>query len=297
MAAFRKGGGSSSNGSRRDGSNNRNKDLFGLLVDMSLHTLFAGALYVTTHHVLNFFDANRRDRAAIGNGGSKSAVRKALGKSSRPGSKKGGKPVKLVLNDYEKNIAECIVEPDDLETSFDDIGGLEAQKAEIMDLVILPLKRPDLFRTRSSLVGAPKGVLFYGAPGTGKTMMARAIAKESGATFLNVTMSTLMNKFFGESNKLVAALFSLSRKLAPTIIFIDEIDSFLSQRGGDEYALGNMKAEFMAHWDGLLTEAAEAKTGHVMILGATNRPYDLDQVSARVLFARMIRRRDGKGKE
>ena len=245
------------------------------MVDVSLHTLFAGALYVTTQHLLNMFDPSRKDRAAIGNGSSKSAIKR----KGRGGGKGGRGGAKLTLNEYEKTIAECIVEPDDLDTSFGDIGGLEAQKAEIMDLVILPLKRPDLFRSRSSLVGAPKGVLFYGAPGTGKTMMARAIAKESGASFLNVTMSTLMNKYFGESNKLVAALFSLARKLAPTIIFIDELDSFLHQRGGDEYALGNMKAEFMAHWDGLLTDAAEAETGHVMVLGATNRPYDLDQVS------------------
>ena len=255
------------------GDKGKRNDLYGFLVDVSLHTLFAGALYVTTQHLLNMFDPSRKDRAAIGNG-SKSAIRKASrsGKGRGAGGKGGaGGRGKLALNDYEKTIAECLVEPEDLDTCFEDIGGLEAQKAEIMDLVILPLKRPDLFRSRSSLVGAPKGVLFYGAPGTGKTMMARAIAKESGATFLNVTMSTLMNKYFGESNKLVAALFSLARKLAPSIIFIDELDSFLHQRGGDEYALGNMKAEFMAHWDGLLTEAAEAETGHVMVLGATNR--------------------------
>ena len=82
------------------------------------------------------------------------------------------------------------------------------------------------------------------------------------------------NRYFGESNKLVAGVFSLAQKLAPSIVFIDELDSFLRQRGGDESALLNMKAEFMTHWDGLLTDPASP----VMVLGATNRPYDIDQV-------------------
>lgn len=89
-------------------------------------------------------------------------------------------------------------------------------------------------------------------------------------------MSTLMNKYFGESNKLVAAVFSLAYKIAPAIIFIDEIDSFLRQRGGnDEAPWVSLKAEFMTLWDGILTD----NTVPIMVLGATNRPYDLDPVS------------------
>lgn len=100
---------------------------------------------------------------------------------------------------------------------------------------------------------------------------------ESGAAFINVRMSTLMSKWFGESNKTVAAIFSLARKLAPCVIFIDEIDSFLRHRGGSEYesAWVSVKAEFMTLWDGILTDS----TVPIMVLGATNRPYDLDQVS------------------
>jgi SpoVK/Ycf46/Vps4 family AAA+-type ATPase len=85
-----------------------------------------------------------------------------------------------------------------------------------------------------------------------------------------------MNKYFGESNKIVAAVFSLAYKIAPCVIFIDEIDAFLRQRGGvDDSAWISLKAEFMTLWDGMLTESGKP----VIVLGATNRPYDLDQVS------------------
>ena len=98
----------------------------------------------------------------------------------------------------------------------------------------------------SSLLGAPKGVLLFGPPGCGKTMLAKALAKESGATFINIAASVLTNKWYGESNKLVAGLFSLARKTQPSIIFIDEIDSFLRERTkGDHEVTGMMKAEFM----------------------------------------------------
>lgn len=104
---------------------------------------------------------------------------------------------------------------------------------------------PHLFAS-SSLLGAPKGVLLFGPPGCGKTMLAKALAKESGATFINIAASVLTNKWYGESNKLVAALFSLARKTQPSIVFIDEIDSFLRERTkGDHEVTGMMKAEFM----------------------------------------------------
>ena len=127
-----------------------------------------------------------------------------------------------------------------------DIGGLEPIISSLRESIIYPLLYPALFTSSSSLLGAPKGVLLFGPPGCGKTMLAKALAKESGATFINIAASVLTNKWYGESNKLVAGLFSLARKTQPSIIFIDEIDSFLRERAkGDHEVTGMMKAEFM----------------------------------------------------
>lgn len=129
-----------------------------------------------------------------------------------------------------------------------DIGGLDPIIASLRESVIYPLMYPHLFTASSSLLSAPKGVLLYGPPGCGKTMLARALAKESGATFINIPASVLTNKWFGESNKLVAGLFSLARKMQPSIIFVDEIDTFLRERRTDDHeVMSMMKAEFMTY--------------------------------------------------
>lgn len=178
----------------------------------------------------------------------------------------------LKLDEYERAISKEVVHPDEITVRFQDIGGLESIVSSLRETIIYPLVHPALFTSASPLLGAPKGVLLYGPPGCGKTMLARALAKESGATFINVPASTLTNKWFGESNKLVAGLFSLARKVQPAIIFVDEIDSFLRERRGDDHeVMGMMKAEFMTSWDGLTSGS-----DRILVLGATNRPGDID---------------------
>nr|XP_043617671.1 outer mitochondrial transmembrane helix translocase [Erigeron canadensis] len=182
-------------------------------------------------------------------------------------------------NPYEDVIACSVINPDHIDVEFNSIGGLESIKQSLYELVILPLRRPDLF-SYGKLLGPQKGVLLYGPPGTGKTMLAKAIAKESGAVFINVRISDLMSKWFGDAQKLVAAVFSLAHKLQPAIIFIDEVDSFLGQRRTtDHEALTNMKTEFMALWDGFTTD----QNARVMVLAATNRPSELDEAILRRL--------------
>ncbi|CAI5744833.1 unnamed protein product [Peronospora destructor] len=181
-------------------------------------------------------------------------------------------------NYFENIIAGDIVDPQDIDVSFDDIGGLERQKRDIHDLVVLPLKNPEFFALRGKLLTAPKGILLYGKPGTGKTMLAKAIAKESGAFFINLKISTIMSKWFGEPQKLVSAAFTLARKLAPCIIFIDEVDSFMGLRGsGSDPTFSSMKTEFLALWDGFTEMSNENDVGFgVIVMGATNRPGDVD---------------------
>ncbi|KAK1925775.1 ATPase [Papiliotrema laurentii] len=179
----------------------------------------------------------------------------------------------LELDEYEQTIAGEIIPPSSIDVTFESIGGLDEIIASLRETVIYPLTFPELFASSNGLLSAPKGVLLYGHPGCGKTMLAKALAKESGATFINLPLSSLTNKWFGESNKLVAGLFSLARKVQPSIIFIDEIDSLFRERSaGDHEVTGMMKAEFMTMWDGLTT----GKDSRVLVLGATNRPNDID---------------------
>ncbi|XP_057950799.1 uncharacterized protein LOC131145630 [Malania oleifera] len=205
------------------------------------------------------------------------ASKKAL-QQKKEIAKRLGRPL-IQTNPYEDVIACDVINPDHIDVEFKSIGGLETIKQALFELVILPLRRPELF-AHGKLLGPQKGVLLYGPPGTGKTMLAKAIAKESGAVFINVRISNLMSKWFGDAQKLVAAVFTLAHKLQPAIIFIDEVDSFLGQRRNtDHEALTNMKTEFMALWDGFTTD----QNARVMVLAATNRPSELDEAILRRL--------------
>ncbi|KAM3867905.1 outer mitochondrial transmembrane helix translocase [Diretmus argenteus] len=176
------------------------------------------------------------------------------------------------LTEYEMNIASHLVDPRAMKVSWREIAGLDEVIYELQDTVILPFQKRHLL-AGSKLFQPPKGVLLFGPPGCGKTMIAKATAKASGCQFINLQASTLTDKWYGESQKLTAAVFSLAVKIQPCIIFIDEIDSFLRNRSSlDHEATAMMKAQFMSLWDGLDT----ATTSQVMVMGATNRPQDLD---------------------
>ncbi|KAI1816449.1 P-loop containing nucleoside triphosphate hydrolase protein [Poronia punctata] len=204
------------------------------------------------------------------------------GDDSANGDPKGPRIEELVLNEYENMVALEVVAPEDISVGFDDIGGLEDIIEEVKESVIYPLTMPHLYSHAAPLLSAPSGVLLYGPPGCGKTMLAKAVARESGASFINLHISTLTEKWYGDSNKLVRAVFSFARKLQPAIIFIDEIDAVLgTRRSGEHEASGMVKAEFMTLWDGLTSANTRGLPARIVVLGATNRIHDIDEAILR----------------
>jgi transitional endoplasmic reticulum ATPase len=155
--------------------------------------------------------------------------------------------------------------------TWEDVGGLEATREQLRDGIELPLKHPEAFRRLG--IRPAKGFLLFGPPGTGKTLMAKAVARESNANFIATKSSDLLSKWYGESEQQVSRLFARARQVAPTVIFIDEIDSLVPARGGsmgEPAVTERVVNTILAEMDGL-----EELQG-VVVIGATNRPNLLD---------------------
>jgi proteasome regulatory subunit len=162
-------------------------------------------------------------------------------------------------------------------TKWEDIGGLAEQENEIKEVIELPLKKPELFKKVG--ITPPKGILLYGPPGTGKTLLAKAVANSTNSTFIEVVGSELVQKFIGEGAKLVKEIFELARKRAPSIIFIDEIDSLAARRmevgTSGEREANRTFMQLLAEIDGFKS------LDNVKIIGATNRKDILDPAVVR----------------
>ncbi|KAG7218031.1 hypothetical protein INR49_020694 [Caranx melampygus] len=212
-------------------------EVIGLLFRL---TIFGAVTYFTIKWMVDAIDPTRKQKVE---------AQKQAEKLMR---QIGVKNVKL--SEYEMSIAAHLVDPLTMQITWRDIAGLDEVITELKETVILPVQKRHLFQG-SRLLQPPKGVLLYGPPGCGKTLIAKATAKEAGFRFINLQPSTLTDKWYGESQKLAAAVFSLAVKLQPSIIFIDEIDSFLRSRSSSDHeATAMMKAQFMSLWDGLDTD-------------------------------------------
>jgi transitional endoplasmic reticulum ATPase len=157
------------------------------------------------------------------------------------------------------------------DVTWDDVGGLDTARDKLREGIELPLKHPESFRRLG--IRPAKGFLLYGPPGTGKTMLAKACARESQANFISIKSSDLLSKWYGESEQQIARLFARARQVAPTVIFIDELDSLVPARGGgmgEPQVTERVVNTILAEMDGL------EELNNVVLIGATNRPNLID---------------------
>ncbi|XP_062217149.1 uncharacterized protein LOC133917160 [Phragmites australis] len=239
--------------------------------------------------------AASRPAAARANGGADLAVFEQFERMERKveirnGAIEDGPPQKSLLPSFEsaemRNLAETLLRDiirGSQDVKWESIKGLENAKRLLKEAVVMPIKYPKYF---TGLLSPWKGILLFGPPGTGKTMLAKAVATECKTTFFNISASSIVSKWRGDSEKLVKVLFELARHHAPSTIFLDEIDAIISQRGearSEHEASRRLKTELLIQMDGL-TKTDEL----VFVLAATNLPWELDAAMLRRLEKRIL---------
>lgn len=215
-----------------------------------------------TEQIKKFLDeSNNDDASANGGVGTKKKTKKSKDEDDDEAAK------------MQQSLSSAIVKekPD---VQWNDVAGLEGAKEALKEAVILPLKYPQLFQGKRT---PWKGILLYGPPGTGKSYLAKAVATEADSTFFSVSSSDLVSKWQGESEKLVKNLFDMARESAPSVIFIDEVDSLCGARGeSDNDATRRIKTQFLVQMQGVGNDA-----NGVLVLAATNIPWGLDSAIRR----------------
>ncbi|XP_026727604.1 katanin p60 ATPase-containing subunit A-like 2 [Trichoplusia ni] len=179
--------------------------------------------------------------------------------------------VELLYQDIIKPTGVC----------WDDVKGLTSAKSLLMESVVYPVRYPEVF---TGLLEPWRGVLLHGPPGTGKTMLAKAVAGESCCTFFNVSCSTIINKWRGETEKIIKVLFEMASYYAPSIIFMDEVETLASDRSapGEHEASRRMKAQLLTELDGI-----GEREGIIFLLANSNLPWEIDPAMLRRLEKRI----------
>ncbi|KAI5369130.1 Putative AAA+ ATPase domain, ATPase, AAA-type, core, AAA ATPase, AAA+ lid domain-containing protein [Septoria linicola] len=209
-----------------------------------------------------------------GSNGTSESVRKEPSKLEK---------IRKSLNTYEQKLAPGVVDAENIKAGFAQVHAPAETIEALKTLTSLSLLRPDAFKYGVLAADRLPGLMLYGPPGTGKTLLAKAVAKESGATVLEISGAQIYEKYVGEGEKMVRAVFSLAKKLSPCIVFIDEADAIFGSRStaGNRNTHREIINQFLREWDGM--------DGHdCFIMVASNRPFDLDDAVLRRLPRRLL---------
>jgi SpoVK/Ycf46/Vps4 family AAA+-type ATPase len=184
----------------------------------------------------------------------------------------------------EKSSYEELVLTEKPSVKWEEVVGLESAKKAVKEAIVYPVQRPDLFP-----LGWPRGILLFGPPGCGKTLLAAAVATEIEASFISIDAASIMSKWLGEAEQNVARLFNSARKSAtdgkPAIIFIDELDSLMGKHSNEVGGEVRVRNQYLKEMDGIIDKG---KNLHVYVIGATNKPWDLDWAFIRRFQKRIL---------